>query len=154
TSPRRGPSPGPGGCGRNMTRRSSSGTVSSASGPPRTEPLVRKRPHMNDIRVGILGHAGKMGSETVRAVEAAPGLEVAGGVDHGDSLDVLEGADVVVDFTHPDVVMDNIEWALTRGIHMVVGTTGFTVERLRRVRELCDAHPGVGILIASNFSVG
>lgn len=109
---------------------------------------------MSDIRVGILGVGGKMGSESARAVEEAPGLVIAGGLDVGDSRDQLTDVDVVVDFTHPDAVMDNIEWAFAHGIHLVVGTTGFNAERLDRVRELCAQHPQVGILIASNFSIG
>lgn len=109
---------------------------------------------MNDIRVGIFGVSGKMGSEVVRAVGRADGMTTVGGVDINEPRDKVGRAQVVVDFTHPDAVMDNIEWCLERGIHMVIGTTGFTAERLDRVRELCDAHPEVGVLIASNFSIG
>ena len=109
---------------------------------------------MNDIPVGIFGVSGKMGSEVVRAVGRADGMTTVGGVDINEPRDKVGRAQVVVDFTHPDAVMDNIEWCLERGIHMVIGTTGFTAERLDRVRELCDAHPEVGVLIASNFSIG
>jgi 4-hydroxy-tetrahydrodipicolinate reductase len=63
-------------------------------------------------------------------------------------------AQVVVDFTVPDAVMDNIAWCVERGIHVVVGTTGFTPERLETVRELTAAKPGVGVLVAANFSIG
>jgi 4-hydroxy-tetrahydrodipicolinate reductase len=56
-------------------------------------------------RVGVLGAKGRMGSEVGRTVEAAPDLELAGQVDAGDPLDALTGADVVVDFTHPGVIM-------------------------------------------------
>ena len=38
--------------------------------------------------------------------------------------------EVVIDFTHPDVVMGNLEFLIGNGIHAVVGTTGFTTERL------------------------
>lgn len=109
---------------------------------------------MGDIRVGIFGVGGKMGREVVHAVNQADGLDVVGGVDLHDPREDVGRAQVVVDFTHPDAVMDNIEWCVSRGIHMVIGTTGFTPERLARVRELCDANPGVGVLIASNFSIG
>ena len=109
---------------------------------------------MNDIRVGIFGVSGKMGSEVVRAVTRADGMTTVGGADINEARDKVGRAQVVVDFTHPDAVMDNIEWCLERGIHMVIGTTGFTPERLDRVRELCAEHPKVGVLIASNFSIG
>ncbi|SDY37749.1 dihydrodipicolinate reductase [Tessaracoccus flavus] len=109
---------------------------------------------MREIQVGIFGVSGKMGSEVVRAVTRADGMTTVGGVDINEDRDKIGRAQVVVDFTHPDSVMDNIEWCLQLGIHMVIGTTGFTEERLERVRELCEAHPEVGVLIASNFSIG
>ncbi len=109
---------------------------------------------MDDIRVGIFGIDGKMGSEVARAVTASPGLSLVGGVDFGDDRDALLDAQVVVDFTHPDAVMDNLDWAFANGIHQVVGTTGFNASRLDQVRAWCAAHPAVGTLIASNFSVG
>ncbi len=109
---------------------------------------------MGEIRVGVFGSDGKMGSEVIRAVEAADGLTFAGGVDAGQPRDGVADAQVVVDFTHPDAVMDNIAWCVERGIHMVIGTTGFNEDRLERVRALLEAHPGTGVLIASNFSIG
>lgn len=109
---------------------------------------------MSEIRVGVFGASGKMGSEVVRAVELAEGMTTVGGCDIGEPREQIGRAEVVVDFTHPNSVMDNIEWCLGRGLNMVIGTTGFTEERIARVRELCAAHPEVGVLIASNFSIG
>lgn len=109
---------------------------------------------MREIRVGIFGVSGKMGSEVVRAVTQAEGMTTSGGADINEPRDRIGRAQVVVDFTHPDAVMDNIEWCLERDINMVIGTTGFTQERLDRVRELCGKHPKAGVLIASNFSIG
>ncbi|CAL8975694.1 4-hydroxy-tetrahydrodipicolinate reductase [Tessaracoccus sp. O5.2] len=109
---------------------------------------------MTEIRVGVFGASGKMGTEVVRAVERADGMTIVGGCDLGEPREQVGRAQVVVDFTHPDAVMDNIAWCLERGIHMVIGTTGFTDEKLDRVRDLCAAHPEAGVLIASNFSIG
>lgn len=109
---------------------------------------------MSEIRVGVFGVSGKMGSEVVRAVTRAEGMTPVGGADLGEPRELVNRAQVVVDFTHPDAVMGNIEWCLEKGLHMVIGTTGFTEERLTRVRELSAAHPEVGVLIASNFSIG
>ena len=109
---------------------------------------------MREIRVGVFGVSGKMGSEVVRAVTRAEGMTTVGGADINEPREKVGRAQVVVDFTHPDSVMANIEWCLERDISMVIGTTGFTEERLNRVRELCDQHPEAGVLIASNFSVG
>ena len=90
------------------------------------------------IRVGVLGARGRMGQQVCRAVDAAPDLDLVAMVDAGDWLFSVAdaGAQVLVDFTHPDVVMDNVRFAVDQGIHAVVGTTGFTAERLDTVREL------------------
>ncbi|MEQ4204741.1 4-hydroxy-tetrahydrodipicolinate reductase [Actinopolymorpha sp. B17G11] len=109
------------------------------------------------IRVGVLGARGRMGAEVSRAVAAADDLELVAEVDLGDSLDLLvdKGAEVVVDFTHPDAVMDNLRFCVSQGIHSVVGTTGFTGERLESLRGwIADAPTGVGVLVAPNFSIG
>jgi 4-hydroxy-tetrahydrodipicolinate reductase len=107
-------------------------------------------------RVGVLGALGKVGREVCRAVEEADDLELVASVDAGDSLEVLveSGAQAVVDFTHPDVVMDNLRFCVEHGIHAVVGTTGFDDERLETLRGWLSDAPGVGVLVAPNFSIG
>lgn len=106
------------------------------------------------IKVGVFGAKGRMGSEVCRAVEGAEDLELVGGVDAGEDRSVLEGADVIVDFTRPDVVMDNLAWAIDHGIDTVVGTTGFSEERYDALRSRLAGHPGTGCLIAPNFGIG
>jgi 4-hydroxy-tetrahydrodipicolinate reductase len=106
------------------------------------------------IRVGVLGARGRMGSTVVQAVTGADGLTVGAEVDEGDSRDALTGCDVVVDFTRPDVVLDNLRWCVTHGLDTVVGTSGFGDERLAQVRDWLAAAPGVRVLVAPNFSVG
>ena len=106
------------------------------------------------VKVGVLGARGRVGSEVCRAVEAGDGLELVAAVDAGDSLDGLADADVVVDFTHPDVVMDNLRWCVGHGLHCVVGTTGFDEPRLAELREALVQAPEVGVLVAPNFSIG
>lgn len=105
------------------------------------------------IEVAVFGARGRMGAEVCRAVEDAPGLDLGAAVDAGDDRGPAESADVVVDFTHPDAVLDNLAWCVERGIHAVVGTTGFTDERLDRVRALL-AGSDVGVIVAANFSIG
>lgn len=104
-------------------------------------------------RVAVFGARGKMGAEVCRAVEAAADLELVAGIDIGDDRAVAESAAVVVDFTHPDAVMDNLAWCLEHKIHAVVGTTGFTEERLATLRSQLEGS-STGILIAANFSIG
>jgi 4-hydroxy-tetrahydrodipicolinate reductase len=112
---------------------------------------------MNEpIRVGVLGGRGRMGQQVCKAVDAAPDLDLVAMVDAGDWLFSLAdaGSQVLVDFTHPDVVMDNIRFAVDQGMHAVVGTTGFTQERLDTVRKWLADAPSVGVLIAPNFGIG
>jgi 4-hydroxy-tetrahydrodipicolinate reductase len=108
------------------------------------------------MRVGVLGAKGKVGSTMVRAVEDADDLTLSAEVDAGDPLNLLTDShsEVVIDFTHPDVVMDNLKFVIDNGIHAVVGTTGFTDERLRQVRTWLDNKPGTAALIAPNFAIG
>ncbi|HEX8002983.1 MAG TPA: 4-hydroxy-tetrahydrodipicolinate reductase [Mycobacteriales bacterium] len=105
-------------------------------------------------RVAVLGALGRMGATVCGAVEEAGDLTLVARLDAGYDAAELDGADVAVDFTHPDVVMGNIEECVRRGVHVVVGTTGFTDERLDTVRALLDEAPGVGVVIAPNFGLG
>jgi 4-hydroxy-tetrahydrodipicolinate reductase len=97
-----------------------------------------------------------MGLEVCKAVDAAEDLALVSMIDHGEELFQASdaGAQVLVDFTNPDVVMDNLHWAVEQGIHVVVGTSGFTEARLEKVRGWLAAKPGVGVLIAPNFGIG
>lgn len=108
------------------------------------------------IQVGVVGAAGRMGGEVVRAVDSADDLRLAAATDLGDPLTRLEqsGVQVAVDFTTPDAVMGTLRHCVSQGIHVVVGTTGFSDERLSEARALVEAHPGVGVVIAPNFALG
>src|SRR3954454_1176175 len=111
------------------------------------------------MKVAVLGARGKVGREVCRAVDGAADLELVAAVDTGtddDSLSDLPraGAEAVVDFTHPDVVMDNLRFCIEHGIHAVVGTTGFDQARLDQLEEWLAEAGDVGVLIAPNFSIG
>lgn len=107
------------------------------------------------IKVAILGAKGRMGTESVKAFSAADDLELVASLDLGDSLDLLKssGAEVVLDFTHPDSVMKNIEYAINSGIHVVVGTTGIDSQRMDVIKSLLAKNPKVGAIIAPNFAL-
>ncbi|HEX8488507.1 MAG TPA: 4-hydroxy-tetrahydrodipicolinate reductase [Propionibacteriaceae bacterium] len=105
-------------------------------------------------RVAVFGARGRMGAEVCRAVTAADGLELVAAIDVDDDRTAAESADVVVDFTHPDVVLDNLGWCISRDIAAVVGTTGFSEDRLGLLREQLADHPGLGVVVAANFSIG
>jgi 4-hydroxy-tetrahydrodipicolinate reductase len=108
------------------------------------------------LKVGVLGARGRVGREMCRAIEAAEGLELVAAVDVDDSIEELvrASAEIAVHFTHPDVVMDQVAYCIRHGIHAVVGTTGFTDERLSAIRDQLGNAPTTGVLVAPNFSVG
>ncbi|KUI24435.1 4-hydroxy-tetrahydrodipicolinate reductase [Mycobacterium sp. IS-1496] len=108
------------------------------------------------MRVGVLGSKGKVGATMVQAVEAADDLTFTAGVDAGDPLSALVDTqtDAVIDFTHPSVVMDNLKFLIDNGIHAVVGTTGFTDERIAQVQDWLAAKAESAVLIAPNFAIG
>src|SRR6201993_1662790 len=118
----------------------------------RTKPQAR----VKTMRVGVLGAKGKVGATMVAAVQAAEDVTLSAQVDVGDPLSLLTEGDteVVIDFTHPDVVMENLKFVIDNGIHAVVGTTGFTAERLERVESWLADKPDASVLIAPNFAIG
>jgi 4-hydroxy-tetrahydrodipicolinate reductase len=97
-----------------------------------------------------------MGQAVCRSVDGADDLDLVAMIDVGDWLFSVADADtqVIVDFTHPGVVMDNIRFAIDQGIHIVVGTTGFTEERLDTIRGWLADVPDLGVMIAPNFAIG
>ncbi len=108
------------------------------------------------VRVGVIGARGRMGREVCRAVDSAPDLELVAMVDQGDWLFNVSdaGAEVVVDFTTPESVMDHLHWSIEQNIHVVVGTSGFTESRYERVRQWLVHKPQLGVIIAPNFAIG
>jgi 4-hydroxy-tetrahydrodipicolinate reductase len=107
------------------------------------------------IAVAVIGAAGRMGGTTCAAIEAADGLELSARIGAGDDLEAgLKGADVAVVFSVPDVVVEHVLTCVRLGVHAVVGTTGWTTDRLDRVSKALSGSPGVGVLVAPNFALG
>jgi 4-hydroxy-tetrahydrodipicolinate reductase len=105
------------------------------------------------IRVAVAGAAGRMGRTTCEAVEAADDLALAGRADPVLEVavaDVLEGADVLVDFTRPDQAVGNAAVAAAAGVHVVIGTTGWSADALR---DAVAGKPG-NVFAAPNFAIG
>ena len=111
---------------------------------------------MSVLRVGVLGAQGKVGRVVCEAVAASDEFELVAEIDEGDDLETLVAtrAQAIVDFTHPGAVMDNLRFCIEHGIHAVVGTTGFDDARLQQLRDWLSSHPGSGVLVAPNFSIG
>ena len=106
------------------------------------------------MRVAVIGAAGRMGSTTCAAVEAADGLELVARIDLGDDVaSGLAGADVAVVFSVPGAAVGNVLACVGAGVHAVVGTTGWTEASLGRVRGALRG-TDLGVLVAPNFAIG
>jgi len=110
--------------------------------------------HRGLIKVGVVGAQGRMGQQVVKTIEDSSTCELGAAIDQGDDLSLLDGCDVMVDFTHPDVVMGTLEHCIRNGVHCVVGTTGFDEQRLAQVRAWLADAPEVSVMIAPNFGIG
>lgn len=97
-----------------------------------------------------------MGQEVCRAVSAAGDLELVAEIDLDEPLELLKSSntEVIVDFTTPESVMANLEFAIENGIHAVIGTTGFDKAKFDLIERLLVKHPKVGVLVAPNFGLG
>lgn len=111
----------------------------------------------NPIRVAVIGADGRMGTHVCEAVEAAEGLELVARIDQDDDLDQVitdTAPDVAVDFTIPGVSQRNVATLVARGVHAVVGTSGWTKDQLEQVRADLNKTPSTGVLVAPNFALG
>jgi len=106
------------------------------------------------IHVAVIGARGRMGRQVCEAVSAADDLELGPLVDLGDDVEAVADADVAVVFSVPDVALDHVLACVRHGVHAVVGTTGWTPEKLDVVRSELDEHSGCGVLVAPNFALG
>lgn len=110
-----------------------------------------------NLNLALLGH-GKMGSAVARiAPERGFALRLIltiesnpGGV--AISEENFRGIDVAIDFTQPDVVVENIRRVAALGVSLVVGTTGW--DNRREEVEKIVAENGIGLVHAANFSIG
>lgn len=108
------------------------------------------------INVAVFGASGRMGRQVCDAVERADGMQVVARIDVDDDPNAALSAraTVAVDFTHPDAVLGNLEFCVKNGIHAVVGTSGFTADRVAKVQDWLAERPATGVLVAPNFSLG
>ncbi|GAA1874358.1 4-hydroxy-tetrahydrodipicolinate reductase [Paeniglutamicibacter psychrophenolicus] len=108
------------------------------------------------LKVAVLGAAGRMGAEAVKAVNAATDMELVAALGRGDSLEILleTGATHVVDLSVPASTEANVRFAVEHGIHAVIGTTGWDDAKRASLTSLLAEHPEAGVLIAPNFALG
>jgi 4-hydroxy-tetrahydrodipicolinate reductase len=105
-------------------------------------------------KVAVIGARGRMGRTVCDAVRAAQDLDLVAEIDLGDDADQVAVADVAVVFSVPAVALDHVLTCVRHGVHAVVGTTGWTPERIDVVRDALMSAPEVGVLVAPNFALG
>ncbi|WP_166871166.1 MULTISPECIES: 4-hydroxy-tetrahydrodipicolinate reductase [unclassified Salinibacterium] len=105
-------------------------------------------------KVAVVGATGKMGTLACRLVEETDGFELVARLGSGGDLAELLGADVVIDFTVPQVSPGIVEYAVEHGKSVLVGTSGWSAERIISLERTVADAPEVGVIIVPNFSLG
>ena len=105
-------------------------------------------------RVAVVGATGKMGRLISRLVEEADGYELVASLDSSSELSEMLGADVAVDVTMPGVTERVVEFAVENGIRVLVGTSGWSQDRIDALARQVDGRDNTGVVIIPNFSVG
>lgn len=106
------------------------------------------------LSVAVVGATGKLGALVCRLVEASPEFTLSASLNSRSSLDEILGADVVVDVSLPAVSRQVVEFAVEHGKSILVGTSGWSRERIAGVTDLIEAHSEVGVIFIANFSLG
>lgn len=104
-------------------------------------------------RVALVGGTGRLGAVIRDVVDGLDDFEIAAVLTSRSGLDELDGADLVVDASVPAVSIDVVRAAVERGVNVLVGTSGWSAERIALVRPLVDA-AGTGTVFIPNFSLG
>lgn len=106
------------------------------------------------ISVSILGASGRMGTLTKDLVDQDPNLKLHSTLDSKTEPEQMLGADVVVDFTRPDVSEQLVEFAVANSLKVLVGTSGWSELKLARIEKLLDQNPQAAVVVVPNFSIG
>ena len=105
-------------------------------------------------KVAIVGASGRMGRLVSRLVEETDGFEIFARLGSAADLAELIGADVAVDVTTPAASPAIVDFAVAHGIHTLVGTSGWSSERIIALEQTVRAHGDAGVIIVPNFSLG
>ena len=105
-------------------------------------------------RVAVVGASGRLGSLACTLIEQQSDLALVARLDSRSDLGEMLGADVVLDVTAPGVSPTVVDHAVRAGLKVLVGTSGWSEERLRTLRTLLKAHPHSGVVVVPNFSIG
>lgn len=113
--------------------------------------MVSTEPIAGSISVAIVGANGRMGRLATRLVDDDPGMHVHAGLGSSDPIERIDGADLVLDLTVPAASPAIVNAALDRGIPALVGTSGWTAERIAILAHRLQESPALGVLIVPNW---
>ncbi len=105
-------------------------------------------------KVAVVGATGKMGQLASQIIEASDDFELVAQIDSKGELSDMLGADIAVDVTLPSVSQSVVEYALAHGINVLVGTSGWSSERIAGLERVINGNLAVGVIIVPNFSIG
>ncbi|MES2169593.1 MAG: 4-hydroxy-tetrahydrodipicolinate reductase [Actinomycetota bacterium] len=104
-------------------------------------------------RVAIIGASGKMGRLIDDLIATLDDFEVVARLGSASALDEMVAADVAVDVTVPAVSQSVVEFAVAHGIPTLVGTSGWSADRLTSLTRAVAEKPGLGVIVIPNFSI-
>jgi 4-hydroxy-tetrahydrodipicolinate reductase len=105
-------------------------------------------------RVAVVGANGRMGTLASRIVRETEGFDLVAQLGSQDGLEPIRGVDLVLDFTVPHVSQSVVNYAVSNGVSVIVGTSGWTQERIAPVATMVTAHPEIAAIFVPNFSIG
>ncbi|HEU5222828.1 MAG TPA: 4-hydroxy-tetrahydrodipicolinate reductase [Candidatus Lumbricidophila sp.] len=107
------------------------------------------------LRVAVTGATGKMGQFALRLIDEASDLELHAALNSSSSLDALLGADVIFDVTRLEASEAIVEFAVANDLPIVVGTSGWSAERIARIETFRDGNTSrSAVVVVPNFSLG
>ncbi|TQL48386.1 dihydrodipicolinate reductase [Homoserinimonas aerilata] len=105
-------------------------------------------------KVALVGASGSMGRLISQLIESEPGFEVVARLGSASPLSDMLGADVAVDVTRPGVSQSVVDFALDNGLSVLVGTSGWSADRITALEHRLATLPELGVIIVPNFSLG
>src|SRR5690606_17581707 len=106
------------------------------------------------IRVVVTGASGRLGSRIVSVIEQDPQLDLIGTLTRGEDMAIIKSADVVVDATNIESSAEIVAYSIANGVNVVVGTSGWSKERIEQLNQLVQGKLDVGVAIIPNFAIG
>ncbi len=104
--------------------------------------------------VAVVGASGKLGSLVCRLINESEDFTLAAQLGSQSDLSEMLVADIVVDVSLPSISRKVLEFAVENGKSIMIGTSGWSAERINQVEPLIESHPEVGVIFISNFSLG